>query len=233
MLKTNLSLVACFYLCIASQAQTETTVTTLEGKATFGVYGGANLQNINGNDAAGNKLSNSLVPRFHFGVNGELPMAPEFYLQIGIQYISKGTKGSVLYIDNFGTHTIQREIKMNYIEIPVNLLFKPRLGNGFIVLGFGPYVGYCFSGKAKFTGADSPSDADLQFKKTPPESDANNLIYFKPLDMGANFLFGYEFQSGINIVLNSQLGLLSINSKTSSQMTYKNTGFGLALGYRF
>lgn len=202
------------------------------GKSSFGMFAGLNLQNINGKDAAGTKLSNSLVTRFNAGVNYEIPIAPEFYFQPGLQFITKGTKGPVLYTDNNGTHAITREIKMNYIEMPLNLVFKPILGNGHMILGFGPYVGYSIGGNVKFTGSPVPSDTDIQFEKEAPSNDANNLIYFKKLDVGANFFVGYEFQKGLNLVLNSQLGLININSTTTSKMENKNTGFGLALGYR-
>ncbi|MFM9946164.1 MAG: porin family protein [Bacteroidia bacterium] len=203
------------------------------GRSSFGVFGGVNMQNINGKDAGGTKLANSLVTRFNIGINYEIPLAPEFCFQPGLQFITKGTKGPVMYTDNSGTHSITREIKLNYIEMPLNLVFKPILGNGYMILGFGPYVGYSIGGKAKFTGSPAPSDADIQFVKTAPDNDANNLIYFKKLDVGANFFVGYELGSGLNLVLNSQLGLININSATTSKMANKNTGFGLALGYRF
>jgi len=203
------------------------------GKATFGIYGGINFQNINGKDASGGKLENSLVPRFHFGVNGEIPIAPEFYFQVGLQFISKGTKGPVVYNDNNASHTINREIKMNYLETPLHLVYKPLLGLGHLILGFGPYIGYSIGGKAIFSENSAPSNTDLEFVKTVPANDINNLIYFKRMDVGSDFFVGYEFQNGLNFVLNSQLGLININSNTSSKLANKNTGFGLTVGYRF
>jgi hypothetical protein len=203
------------------------------GKPSFGIYGGINFQNINGNDDSGTKLSNSLVPRFTVGINGQIPIAPSFYFQAGLRFISKGTKGPVEYNDNAGTRTITREIVMNYLEIPLDLVFKPMLGNGNMILGFGPYIGYSFSGKAKFTGSSAPADTKIQFEKTVPSNESNNLIYFKPLDVGADFFVGYELNNGISIILNSQLGLININSDTNTKLTNKNTGFGLLVGYSF
>lgn len=216
-----------------AKAQADNEAMSPQGKSSFGIFGGLNFQNINGKDDAGNKLTNSLVPRFNIGINYEIPIAPEFYFQPGLQFITKGTKGTVMYSNNSETHAITREIKMNYIEMPLNLVFKPLLGTGHLILGFGPYVGYSMGGKAKFTGTSAPSDADIQFAKTAPTSDANNLIYFKRLDVGADFFVGYEMQNGLNLLLNSQLGLVNINSTTPSKLAEKNTGFGLALGYRF
>jgi len=202
------------------------------GKASFGIYGGINFQNINGKDAAGDKLANSLVTKFHIGVNEELPIAPEFYFQVGIQFMGKGSKGNVQYVDDAGLHTITRKLNLNYLEMPLNLVYKPLLGAGHLILGFGPYFGYAATGRAEFTGEFAPGDTDVQFIKTAPLTDKNNLIYYKRLDIGANFMVGYQFQNGINLVLNSQVGLVPINSKTESKLTNKNTGFGLSLGWR-
>lgn len=218
---------------INANAQNDAEVMSPEGKPSFGIFGGLNFQNINGKDDAGNKLTNSLVTRFNVGINYEIPIAPEFYFQPGLQFITKGTKGPVIYSNNSENYSITREIKMSYIEMPLNLIFKPLLGTGHMILGFGPYVGYSIGGKAKFTGTSAPSDTDIQFEKTAPTSDANNLIYFKRMDVGANFFVGYEMQNGLNLILNSQLGLININSTTPSKLVEKNTGFGLALGYRF
>lgn len=212
-------------LSIQAKAQSE--------KTSFGIYAGVNLQNFNGEDASGDKLSNTLVPRFTVGINAAIPLAPSFYFQPGLQFISKGTKGPVSFNDNNGSQTITREINLNYIEVPLNLVFKPTLGPGRIILGLGPYVGYSFSGKAKFTDTSEPFDIKIKYEKTVPNDDANNLIYFKPLDVGANFFVGYELSNGLSLVLNSQLGLININSDTNTELANKNTGFGVLIGYRF
>jgi hypothetical protein len=216
-----------------SIAQNESASKPPLGYYSFGIYLGAGLQNINGKDASGNKLNNSLVSRFNAGFNEEIPLAPEFFLQVGLQYISKGTMGVVDYNTNSGTQKTTRELKLNYFEMPLNFIFKPMLGNNHIVLGFGPYLGYCFSGKAIYTGSFAPDKENIVFVKTVPSNTTNNLVYFKRFDTGANFLVGYEMHNGINLTLNSQLGLININSNTESQLANKNTGFSLALGYRF
>ena len=142
--------------------------TTSEERTSFGLYGGVNFQNINGKNTLGEKLENSLVSKFHVGVNIEIPVAPEFYVQTGLQYIAKGAKGEVTYIVANTSHEIEREIKMNYLEVPLHFVYKPLLGNGHLILGFGPYVGYSLGGKALFFGNPRPSDADLKFTKEVP-----------------------------------------------------------------
>lgn len=229
-------IIACLLLTSVSMtfAQNYTQADAEPAKTTFGIYGGVNFQNINGKDPQGETLTNSLVPRYHFGVNGEIPIAPEFFFSVGVQYISKGTKGPVNYLDHNGSsNTVSRVLKLNYIEAPLHLVYKPLLGNGHLILGFGPYLGYGFSGKALFSGNTSPADADIEFTKDVPSGATNNLVYFKNMDIGSDFFVGYQLKNGLNLVLNSQLGLININSNTSTKLANKNTGFGLSLGYRF
>jgi len=220
-------------LGIQAKAQTDIFTLAPVEESTFGFFGGIDFQNINGKDADGNELKNSLVTRFNIGVNYEMPIAPEFFIQPGLQFITKGASGQVQYTTNSETRTITRKIKLSYLEMPVNFVYKPLLGKGHLILGFGPYFGYGIGGTARFNEEVAPEDSDLQFVKTVPPSDINELIYFRRMDVGANFFVGYQMANGINLLLNSQLGLVNINSTTTTKRENKNTGFGLALGYRF
>ena len=70
---------------------------------------------------------------------------------------------------------------------------------------------------------DATSTAPLQLRKT---------------DAGANFLAGYEFANKLSVNLKAQLGLKDINpdlgtNNNNDQTRWRNTGFGLSLGYRF
>ena len=160
-------------------------------------------------------------------------MAPEFFIQIGLQYTGKGTRGQVNY---YNDPSEIREVSLHYVDMPINFLYKPLVGKGHFLLGFGPYVGYAFGGKAKFEGNSYTAEQNILFANDINESNPNDLVYFKRLDVGANAFFGYEFANRLNMVFNTQLGLVNINSKNSgisnSKLSEMNTGFGLSLGYR-
>lgn len=209
-MKTKLftGLIVVFILSMTVQAQ--------EG-VRFGVLGGVNFQNINGKDADGDKIENDLKPGFHAGVNAILGVAPEFYLQPGILFSTKGCK----FEDS--------DVKLNvsYLEIPLNFLYRGELGSGFVLVGFGPYLGFGLSGKVK---DDDGNSIDVKFSN---DAGSNGTITMKRFDAGANVFAGYELSSGIFFQLNTQLGLLGINPETSGSETWKNTGFGLSAGYRF
>ncbi len=206
--------------CITIHAQSK----KQSGGISFGARAGINFQNINGRDFNDNKLENKLVPRFHAGLNAELPLADEFFVQPGVLFATKGTKFK-------GSNTV---LNLSYIEVPVNLVFKPTLGSGKLLLGLGPYVGFGIGGKLKPTNGN---DVTVDFRNKVNIFEYATFSYYRSLDAGANLLFGYELSSKLSVQLNAQLGLVNINPDidgvNSDKTAFKNTGFGISLGYRF
>ena len=189
-------------------------------KTTFGIRAGVNFQNINGKDAGDDDLEFDILTGYHAGLNAEIPIGSGFYVQPGVLYSLKGAKPSD-----------DSKIKLSYVEVPVNFVYKPVVGTGNMVLGFGPYVGFAVDGKIKVPGGELDIDFDEDYNALNPQS------YFKRFDAGANFLAGYEFTPKISIQLNAQLGLVNINKENPADndddTRWRNTGFGVSLGYRF
>jgi hypothetical protein len=205
--------------------------TSTSSRTSFGIRAGINFQNINGEDSEGKKLNNDLMVGYNVGVNAEFPIAPDFYFQPGLMFSAKGAQEKTEILGR----TIKSSINLGYIELPLNFLYKPLLGNGHLILGFGPYVAYGITGKVKYEGGDGSFESDIEFKnKTSIDGDA---FVIRPLDAGANILFGYEFASRLSFQLNAQLGLLNIQPEYAvgdmGDAKMNNTGFGLSLGYRF
>jgi len=225
----NLFLIAVLMMFgFTAMSQTET-----EG-ISFGLRGGVNFQNINGKDATGDKLELDMKTGFNAGVVVEIPVAPEFYFQSGLLYTTKGAKAPEGFL---GAGTTG-EYKLSYIELPLNFLYKPLLGTGHLLLGFGPYVAYGLGGKAKFDSPLGSLEQDIVFENE--YTSASNDHYgasFKRMDYGANLFFGYELSNGISLQLNTQFGLAKINADNTTHpeddTSFKNTGFGLSVGYMF
>ena len=211
---------ACLLGTFISQAQS--TQVTTAGGTTFGVRAGVNFQNLNG-EFGGNDWDNKLKTGFHVGVNAEIPIADEFYLQPGLLFSTKGAKA-----DNDN----DSKINLNYLELPVNFLYKPVLGTGKLLLGFGPYAGYAIGGKIK----SDDGDMDIEFEKS-VDNPLQAIYTYRRFDFGANFLAGYEFTNKFSVQLNAQLGLANISPEIdgvdSDDYKTKNTGFGVSVGYRF
>jgi hypothetical protein len=190
------------------------------GRTSFGIRAGVNFQNINGKDAAGNDLKNDLLTGINAGINAEIPLSSGFYLQPGALYSTKGAKL------NDGN-----KLKLSYIEVPVNFVYKPILGSGNMLLGFGPYVGFGINGKV-----ESPNGSSEAVKFSKDYDATSGSPQFKRFDAGGNLLAGYEFANNVSFQVNAQLGLADINPNTTAandKTKFNNTGFGLSLGYRF
>lgn len=203
---------------------------TDDSKTSFAILGGINFQNLNGKDMSGDKLDNDILIGFHAGLNVQFPIAPEFYLQPGLIFSTKGAKNT----EGSSSNTY----KLSYIEMPLNFVYKAQLGKGYIMLGFGPYLAYAIGGTATHEGDPVSVEKDIEFTNEVESGDPHTTTYMKPFDSGANLFFGYELPSGLFLQLNTQLGLIEINPEDKrftddNKTSIKNTGYGLSLGYRF
>jgi len=223
-------------LMLALAAATISLTSKAQSKAgdattTFGIRAGVNFTNVTGKDQAGNDLSNDkLKTGFNIGVNAEIPIAPDFYIQPGLLFSTKGAK-----IKNGSSSDYK--VNLSYLELPVNLLFKPELGTGKLLIGFGPYIAYAIGGKVK---GYNNKDQDITFDKSVTATEylnvGNPYGLLKRFDAGGNFLLGYETSSKISIQFNGQLGMTKINPEiegvSNDHTKYKNLGVGVSLGYR-
>jgi hypothetical protein len=225
-MKTRLIIIAIALLFSANIASAQDAE---KAKMRFGILGGVNLQNFNGKDFNGAKLENDMIIGFHGGVNIQIPIVPEFYFQPGVLFTTKGSKNT--------SNSITSTINISYIEVPLNLVYKGLLGNGYIMLGFGPYVSYGIMGKAKYEGGSVSYEEDIIFQNVVESSDPLLATYFKAFDAGGNIFVGYEMAGGLFFQLNTQFGMLKINPEDNrlgtNETALRNTGFGLSLGYRF
>ena len=226
-MKTKILIAATIILLWSSSAKAQD-----EGFS-IGIRAGLNVQNINGKDLTGDKLELNLVPRFHAGVVAEIPVAPEFYFQPGLLFTTKGAKSD----NEFLGIDMSAEYNLSYLELPLSFVYKPQLGEGHFFLGFGPYISYGIGGKAKFNVQNVSTEDDIVFEKEYESLNPAQWKYFKSLDFGGNIFFGYELVNGLSLQLNAQLGLAKINSENTAvpdeDAEFRNTGFGLSLGYNF
>jgi hypothetical protein len=229
-MKRRISLIASMVLgVIFSQAQQK----TFEPRgASFGLRAGVNFQNINGKDENGDKLDYDILTGFNFGINAEIPVGVDFYFQPGLVFTIKGAKDQEVILGQ----NYKSTLKITYLELPLNFLYKPLLGKGHLLLGFGPYAALGIGGTSKNEGGGSNESQKIKFKNNVKISDPADVVYLKPIDAGANLLAGYEFSNKISFQLNAQLGLLKINPEyegvNDDKTSAKNTGFGFSLGYR-
>lgn len=199
-------------------------------RTSFAILGGVNMQNFTGKNFTGGKQENDIKLGYHIGVNAQIPIAPEFYLQPGLMFSTKGAKNT--------TDGINSTYNLSYIEVPLNVVYKAGLGNGFVMLGFGPYLGYGIKGSTNIEGGDNGNGkSNVVFTNVVEANDPLTSSYYRPLDAGGNVFAGYEMSNGVFLQLNTQFGLLQINPDDkrfpNGQSSTRNTGFSFSLGYRF
>ncbi len=223
-----LSIITC---AIISNGYAQRKAPVLNNDISFGVVAGFDMTNLNGKDDNGNKLKNKLQPAYHIGVNVEIPIADEFYVQPNIIFARKGAKAAPLVGQNSTTRT-----HISYIDVPINLVYKGVVGNSYIMLGGGPYIAFGVGGKVKVTGGSTTVERSIKFKSSISATEALSNPYVKRIDAGANLFFGYGLSENLSIQLNTQLGLVNINSNVkevaNTKATLKNTNFGISIGYR-
>ncbi len=192
------------------------------------VEAGVNLQSFYGSDYWGEELKNQFRPGFHLGTDINIPLVPDFYLSAGVFIHNKGARQD----------TVAGSIKtadLYYIEIPVHFLFRPQLGDGHLLFGFGPYIAYGIYGRESIKTGGSTDKLRVKFVNN--ASDApTSYAYYRPLDAGAGIRLGYELYSNVFFHVGAQMGLLKINpgyGLANDKTSRKNIGFGFSTGYRF
>lgn len=199
------------FCCIATQSFAQ---------IKYGVNAGLNLSTlvVKNNDGATTE-NISAKAGLHIGFTAEYSFTDKFAFESGLLYSSKGTK--YRYTDSGITY--KETINYNYLEIPMNGVYKIDLGNEKVLLKAGPYLGFAFSGKYIYD--DGSTD------KVNIGSD-RNTDDIKLLDFGLNFGAGIEIKS-YTFGLQYGVGLANISTDTSNGNKISNSVFGISLGYKF
>ncbi|MET0635030.1 MAG: porin family protein [Chitinophagaceae bacterium] len=195
--------------------------------------GGVNFANIsNAND--GSTSDSKMFTTWQAGIIGDLNITEFLAIQPGILYTSKGVKtetgdeGSAFY----------QKLTFNpqYIEVPVNLVFKTPTGKAKFFVGAGPYAAVGVGGKFKGEGLVDFSNK-IEFSDDDPltqEEEDAGAFRVKRFDYGFNGLVGIEASSMV-ISANYGLGLAKIRSGEDSgeNDNNKHRVFSVTLGFKF
>jgi hypothetical protein len=213
---------------------------SIQAQTVFGVRAGVNLSSIGYVDESDDKQDTEAIPTFQIGITVDMPVATDFYLQPALLYSGKGFKqdgGWLAGSDN------EFKAKVSYVELPVNLLYKPQLGTGNLLLGAGPYLAYGTGGKWEAEGqlivgdiVLSESEGDVIFKNDVKDGEFGNYLYGKPWDYGANVMLGYEFPQQFSVQLNAQFGIANLQPDIDGRQPnghIRNNSYGISVGYRF
>jgi OOP family OmpA-OmpF porin len=216
-------LFCCFILVINGQAQLRTAIA-----------GGPQFSSVPGNsspewDTLNHKYSSR--PGLHLGLIAEIPFfkSTELYFRTGMLYSNKGRKFS----SEFDTATsaissVKGRQFVNYMEIPLNLVYKKGLGTKTkFVIGGGPYVSFLFSGREAlntYYSNGSVNETENTSLKIPRSQGKYNNV-----DVGLNAFAGFEF-GRLFVNANFSKGLSQFYKTNSNSGTFRNQVAGLTVG---
>jgi Outer membrane protein beta-barrel domain len=155
---------------------------------------------------------------FNLGIMADIPLAEQFSFQPAFHFIQKGGKDN----QDISGIAVKYNVILNYLELPLNFVYRSKGEKGHFIAGLGPSLAYGFSGKTKFSANGETENEKIHFGN----GDDDDL---KPFDLGGNVLAGYESGNGIIVTFNYNMGL--INLSPDSQSKWKNSYFGLRIGY--
>jgi len=192
---------------------------------TFGARIGMNVANIGGDP----KPEMDAKLGFKAGIVADFPLADNIYLEPGLYFSPKGAKKeySVLGV------TSKTYCNLNYVEIPINGVYKFEVNSNFAVRGHvGPYFGFGILGKTK-TKVDGKVDKESKvsnFKDGHNKYDEPHNDYSK-FDFGLNFGAGIEF-SVCYLGVQYGMGFVDFNRNRGDQKL-RNNVFSVDFGINF
>lgn len=179
------------------------------------------------------------VKGIHVDVLFNIPLLPNnLYLQPGLRFVTKGTEFTpVKYaqpdlIDAYVTSGTR--MRLSYLEVPVNLVYKQPIGIGRLLLGAGPYVAYGLDGRYEFKVSRNGNTVktgsrSIDFSKS--SNTNSSVIRILPWDFGINGMLGIEFNNHFILSANYAMGFVDIDRTAAT--TTQNYYMGLTLGYLF
>lgn len=172
-----------------------------------------------------------MLPAFQGGFLTDIPLTKWLAVQPALLYSMKGYRTRPEAAT--GNYYFVAVYRYNYLELPVNFLYKGKVGDGKILVGFGPSLAYGIGGKATYMQNGTKADT----KKIRFDGDGNTEndageIHANPIDIGANMLVGYEFNNpGFILTAGYTAGLLDVSPNENKKRLDRS--FNISFGYLF
>lgn len=197
----------------------------------FGAKAGINFASISAySNPSGSNYQSKDFSNVRLGVITEIGW-PKFVLQTGLMLDGKG--GENTYINTNDNTNRLKKIRLYYLEIPVNLLYKKQTKLGTLFVGGGPYAAYGIAGGYSLSGIIFDSVVDGS-EKVAFGNDENSD--FKRTDFGLNLRSEIRFLHGIGFELNYEYGFRNIATPSvydDPNIKTRNKVFGIAVSYLF
>ena len=187
------------------------------------------------------RVESDLSPKkdWKFGYGGglfaEIPVSNSFKIRPSLNYQQKGVKATEHFtVEGGGTVTQESRMNLNYIEMPVLLIYNIGGTSNKWCVGAGPSFGYGISGKAEVfetihIGSETHTEYyDAKAFKAIEDDGAG----FKRFDFGLYAVVGIHVLDKGMVQLGYLHGLSNIANRTDAPGNkYQNRSIMLTLGY--
>lgn len=206
---------------------------------TWDIQAGLTYSNVTAKDRDGKRTNTSSVPGIYLGLGTAIPLSDQIALHPALVYAKRGFQQEESSHIGWGNDF---EARVSYIELPVDLLYSPKIGPGNLLLAAGPYVGYGTGGEWTTSGPVLIGDimiegkGDIAFQNDRSYGDMNTYVYAKPWDYGAHFRIGYALFGQYSLSVDMQYGIANLRPKWAEYEPddmVRNRSIGVSLGYRF
>lgn len=192
---------------------------------TLGVRVGMNVANIGGDP----KPETDSKLGFKAGIVADFPLADNIYLEPGLYFSPKGAKKEY----SVAGVTTKYYTNLDYLEIPINGVYKFEVNNNFAVRGHvGPYFGFGILGKEK-TKVDGKVDKESKVSNFKDGHNKYGYAHndYSKFDFGLNFGAGIEF-SVCYLGVQYGMGFVDFNRNRGNCKMHNNV-FSVDFGITF
>lgn len=157
------------------------------------------------------------------GILVDIPLNKTISLQPAANFVQYGSS----FEETSGSYTEKDEIKVNALEVPVNIIYNAPAGKGRFFIGAGPAFGFHLSGKRKSWNSynDEEEVVTLKFGSS---ADAD----MRAINISANVTTGYALANGLFFSACYNQGFYNLEPGDSDGST-KSHYFGIKIGYFF
>lgn len=146
----------------------------------------------------------------------------------GGEFSATGSPSQSSNVTSMSTNTV----RLLYLRIPANIIYRLQSGKSTVYFGAGPYVATGLSGRVNGTVENEKDNDPATIQRLPFKGivefggDSNATL----MQLGADATAGIKFKNRVLLNINYDLGLTNFYKSGSGLSAYSRT-FGVSLGY--
>jgi hypothetical protein len=212
---------------LAAAATIITTVSFSQVRIGIQAIGNAGSAAIETPDVEG--LKKPMKIGFGAGIVADLGISDHFSIRPSLNYLQK--KSGFEYESELEGKVNSVNTTLNYLELPVNFVYKIPMQASTVYFGAGPSLGYGISGKMVAKGWEVEDDEPIAINESVDafKKEDDGGAELKRLDLSANAIAGVEFKNGLYVNAGYMMGLTNLMQDDK----YKNRGLQLTVGFMF